>query len=520
MKLEKVPLEATGLFAPVFLDYLAGKSALKAFYNRKPQLASFEGQLAEKQLPTSTRQVLQKVLRQQYQGHAISGLVSSNLHLLSEPTTFTVTTGHQLNICTGPLYFIYKIITAINTCKALKAAYPAHDFVPVYWMATEDHDFEEINHFSLFGQKYTWETDQQGAVGRYNPSSLKAVLNQLPEAVPLFEEAYSTQPTLAQAVRHYVNALFGHEGLLVVDADDPQLKQVFAPVIKDDLLNHAANDLVEERSAKMASMGYKTQVYPRTINFFYLDNGLRGRIVRENREYKVLGTELVFTEAEILALVESHPERFSPNVILRPLYQEMILPNLAYIGGAAEVSYWLQLKGVFDHYKVPYPIVMPRNLALYLPRTVAKKRQKIAIDTADLFLGTTALKKRYVARNAQSELTIEEERNKLTCVFDQLIKKAVELDKSLEGWAGAEKNKLIKSLENIEKRLQKTEERKHETALKQLEAIKEKLFPNNGLQERTENFLNFYLNNNDFIHNLTVQFDPFDYRFHVLVDDE
>jgi len=155
-----------------------------------------------------------------------------------------------------------------------------------------------------------------------------------------------------------------------------------------------------------------------------------------------------------------------------------------------------------------------------LTKGLAKKRNKINIDTADLFLDLPALKKRYIARNSQDPVNLEQERNKMACIFDQITQKATALDKSLEGWAGAEKNKLIKGLDNIEKRLQKTEERKHDTALKQLENLKDRLFPNNSLQERHDNLLNFYLNNPEFIHTLTTHFDPFDYQFHVLTEEE
>lgn len=518
--LEKLSLAKTQQFDPIFLDYLAGESKLTPFYHRPPHLESFAEQFAEKQLSREERATLVEVLQQQYQSLDTSEAVADNIRQLADSKTFTVTTGHQLNIFTGPLYFIYKIVTVINACRRLQETHPDCRFVPIYWMASEDHDFEEISYFSLFGQTYTWETDQQGAVGRFHPNGLGKVLDSLPEKPALFEEAYRKQGTLADAVRCYVNALFGEEGLVVLDADSPVLKASFTSVIKDDLLNHTAKQRVEEMSTQLEELGYKTQVFPRDINFFYLHEQSRERIVRENDSFQVLNTDRSFSEEELLQEMEAHPERFSPNVILRPLYQEMILPNLAYVGGPSELAYWLQLKPVFEHYKVPFPILMPRNFALVINKTNAKKLRKVEISTADLFLNTQSLVKKFVEDNAETSISMKEEKAALAEVFEKIKEKVRAVDGSLEGFIGSEANKSFKSLSNIEKRLKKAEEQNQETAVKQLEGLKEKLFPEGTLQERKENFLNFYINNPHFIKELLDQFDPFDFQFHILNEGE
>nr|WKN38745.1 bacillithiol biosynthesis cysteine-adding enzyme BshC [Tunicatimonas sp. TK19036] len=520
MMLEKLSLADTQQFDPVFLDYLAGESKLQPFYHRSPQPESFQEQLAEKQLSAEQRSILVEVLQQQYQSLDTSEAVTENIRQLADSKTFTVTTGHQLNIFTGPLYFIYKIVTVVNACRSLQEKYPDYRFVPVYWMASEDHDFEEISYFNLFGQTYTWETQQTGAVGRFHPNGLTKVLDELPEKTPIFEEAYRKHETLADAVRCYVNELFKEQGLVVIDADNPTLKASFAPVIKDDLLNHTAKQKVEEASARLDEMNYKTQVFPREINFFYLHEQSRERIVRENDSFQVLNTDLSFSEEKLLQEVEEHPERFSPNVILRPLYQEMILPNLAYVGGPSEVAYWLQLKPVFEHYEVTFPILMPRNFALVINKTNAKKLRKVEISSSDLFLDTQALVKKFVEENADGNLSLKEEKAALAEVFERIKEKARVVDGSLDGFIGSEANKSFKSLSNIEKRLKKSEEQNQETSVKQLEGLKEKLFPGGTLQERKENFLNFYINNPHFIEELLEQLDPFDFQFHILNEGE
>ena len=299
-------------------------------------------------------------------------ILLENIQSLSESNTFTVTTGHQLNIFTGPIYFLFKLVTTINLSKKLKEYYPDFHFIPVYWMASEDHDFEEISYFNMFGEKYQWATGQTGAVGRFDPSSLADVLYQIDENVELFEKAYGRFHTLAGSVRFYVNELFGSEGLVVVDGDDSELKAQFATVTKDDILNQNAHQRVNETNKQLINLGYKLQASSRPINFFYLDD-FRRRIICEGENFKVLGSKIKFSKQEILSEIEHYPERFSPNVIMRPLYQEMILPNLAYLGGPAEIIYWLQLKGVFDYYKIEFPIIMPRNFGMIIHQKIAKK---------------------------------------------------------------------------------------------------------------------------------------------------
>lgn len=522
MRLEKIDLgEMSNYFSPIFLDYIEGNKSINPFYKYTPKLKSFEQAIGQRKgFSQETRELLHKVLTKQYENLPEKHQVSVNIDSLKAPKTFTVTTGHQLNIFTGPLYFIYKIVTVINTCKVLSEQYPDYRFVPVYWMASEDHDFEEINHFELFGKTYRWETTQKGPVGRFSTDSIQALLSDLPEHVPLFEEAYKKNKTLAAATRDYVHALFGEEGLVVVDADDPDLKRTFLPVIKDDILHHQANTLVENCNAALEANHYKGQIFPRKINFFYMENGLRERIVKEDNHYEVLNTDLSFSEEELLALIDSHPGKFSPNVVLRPLYQETILPNLAYIGGPAEVAYWLQLKTVFEHYETFFPILMPRNFAVIINKTNCKRLEKLALPYKDLFLPFHELKQKFIDKNVENGYHLEEERETVEAIYAAIKAKAVSKDKSLEGFVGAEAAKAMKGIENIVKRLQRAEERNQEVAIHQLEGLKEKLFPGGGLQERKENILNFYINTPEIIRHLLLYLDPFDFKFNVIMEDE
>lgn len=519
MQLKKIPLAETKSFSQFFLDYIQQKESLKSFYNRFPELKNFKDQISDKakSFPQKNRDVLVSALQKQYKSLTISEAVKKNVAALSDSRTFTVTTGHQLNIFTGPLYFIYKIVTVINACKKLKETYPEYNFVPVYWMASEDHDYDEIKYFKLYGKKYVWETNQKGAVGRFSPKGLDALAKELPGDVKIFLDAYSKNQTLSDAVRHYVNALFGNEGLVVVDADDRSLKSLIKNIIHDDVVECKTLSQVENTNKALEKLDYKPQVFCRDVNFFYLDNNLRTRIEKHGDEYHVLETNLKFTQKEIENLIENEPEKFSPNVILRPLYQEVILPNLAYVGGPAEVVYWLQLKSVFDLYKIPFPILMPRNFAMVMDEPTQRKFEKTGLDLSNLFEEKNFLFNHWTVKNTKHNLTVGQELHSTVHIFEELKKRAAAIDSTLAFFVGAEGKRAVNSLEKIEKKMLRAEKRLQSDKLGQIDAVKNSLFPNGGLQERTDNFLNFYQSDTQFISKLIQHFDPFDFKFNVLL---
>jgi bacillithiol biosynthesis cysteine-adding enzyme BshC len=512
MPSKQIALHSVGAFPKLFLDYISKNENLEKFYNQYPDIQGFKKIIEARKFTDDKRKTLVSVLKKQYQ--VLEN--KPNLDILLDTNTFTVTTGHQLNIFTGPLYVIYKIVTIINLAKKLKVEFPAYNFVPVYWMASEDHDFAEIASFNLFGKNFKWETEQKGAVGRMNPAELQTIFDELSEKPSIFEEAYLKNTTLSDAARQYMHELFGSENLVCIDADDSALKGIFSDVIKDDLLNNSANEIVTKTSIELNEMGYHTQITPREINFFYLQDGLRERIIKEDTVYKVLNSAFSFSEEEILKILDNHPENFSPNVVLRPLYQETILPNLAYIGGPSEVPYWLQLKGIFDHYGEQFPLLMPRNFALVINQASQKRLDKLGISVDELFADDVSLRRSYVERNSENSLSLAFEIDDVSEVFERILKKSLAIDQTMKGAVEAEKSKIISSLENLEKRIKKAEERNQETSVTQLLALKQKLFPDGGLQERKENFLNFYLNDKDFINKLLEAFDPIDYSFNII----
>jgi bacillithiol biosynthesis cysteine-adding enzyme BshC len=508
----------TGQFSPLFLDYLGKKNTLSPFYNQFPDLENFRNLTEAKNFPESTRKILSASIKEQYSGMDISEVTQQQIEKLGEENTFTVTTGHQLNLFTGPLYFIYKIVSTINLAEKLNQAYPESHFIPVYWMATEDHDFEEINYFKLDGKKYQWNTAQSGAVGDFLlDKSFKEFFRSVQHFVPdFFQEAYLESKTLSEAVRKYVHTLFGERGLLIVDGKMPELKGCFKEVIQDDVLNHKANELCESQTQKLEELGYKSQVFPREINFFYMVEGLRERIEKVGDIYKVLNTEISFTEKELLEEIESHPERFSPNVVLRPLYQEMILPNIAYLGGPAEVAYWLQLKSIFDHYQTPLPAIMPRNFALVLNTYAQRKVSKLELSEERLFEDFLLWKKEFVKGNAATDISLSEEKESLRQLFDKASNKISDLEKSLADAFAAAEVRAQKILDQLATKVRKAEEKKLSNQIRQREELLIYMNPGGSPQERVENFMKFYLEDEGFVESLYELFDPLDFGYMIL----
>lgn len=518
MQLDKVSLAESHAFTPFFLDYIQEHENLKPFYGRFPRTGNFRAQIEEKEksFPIENRKVLVESLRKQYEGFKLSSVIEENISKLEDPKTFTVTTGHQLNIFTGPMFFVFKIVTVINTCKKLKQQYPDYNFVPVYWMASEDHDYEEIKYFKLYGKKYTWETDQKGAVGRFNTKGLDKLAAEIPGENPIFKTAYSKQKTLAAAVRYYVNELFGSKGLLAIDADSNALKAEFRKVIREDVVNQVTKPIVDKTNRELEQLGYKTQVYCRDINFFHLDDKGRNRLEKDGDGYKVIDTDLVFSRSEVESKIDNQPAQFSPNVILRPLYQEMILPNIAYVGGPAEVIYWLQLKEVFTHFDTPFPILMPRNFGMIVDHEVSRKFSRTGLALKDLFEEKNRIFNNWVLAHTSHNLTTTTEQKASDAIFEELKTRASSIDTTLSTFVAAAQKSTASYLEKIEKKMMRAEKRLHADRLRQIESVKDTLFPNGSLQERTDSFLNFFHRDPGFIERLEQLFDPFDFRFNIL----
>lgn len=529
MKRITVPHSETRYFSPIVLDYLIAKDKLKPFCQYPVSLDSFRFAIEDKKNVQINRKALTETLQAQYRDTSVNKMVESNISSLLHDNTFTVTTGHQLCLFMGPLYFIYKIINVINLAEILKESYPSTHFVPVFWMASEDHGLKEVDHINLFGKTVKWEPGKEGAVGRMKTDSLKPVLEELTgmfgegdaaaELLRLFRNSYIKHSVLAEATRHLLNELFGEYGLVVVDGDDACLKNEFKDIIRKDISEQVSFKLCRETCGQL-SADYKTQAVPREIGFFYLKDNTRRRIVKKGNVYQVHHTDFSFTEKELLNEIDNHPERFSPDVMMRTLYQEKTLPNLAYIGGPAEVGYWLQYKKVFEYYNLNYPVLLLRNSALWIESRIAAKLQILRIEPEELFLEKNQLLALALRRLSSDEINLDKEKESIKRIYENLAEKAAKADSTLKSAVESELQKQFNAIGKLEAKMLKAGKRKHQDAIRQMENILNKLFPGNKLQERHDNFIPYYLKyGRQFIHILKKELKPLEMKVTVLLED-
>ncbi len=533
MSADSIKYPETNYFTPLILDYLSEKDELNEFYNRFPKIENFEAQIDEKRknYDHSIRKDLAEVLNDQYSNLSVSEKTRENIDSIKSEDTFTVVTGHQLNLFTGPLYFLYKIISTINLTKQLKDKYPDHNFVPVYWMATEDHDFEEINFFNLNGKKFKWNNADKRAgktaVGSLSTEGLEEVYKLFSAEIgggenaeflkDLFEKGYLEHDNLTDATRYIANEIFGEYGLVIIAAGDNRLKKHFVPYAKNELTEQKSLQQTSKAVEKLNALGYKVQVNPRDINLFYLDHEIRERVIAKNEKFFVNDTEISWSKEDILQELNSHPERFSPNVMLRPLYQEVILPNLCYIGGGGELSYWLELKSYFEAENITFPMLLLRNSALLQSEKQNDKRERLNISMHELFLKQHELINRKVRKISNIDIDFSPQKEHLVNQFQSMYELAEKTDESFLGAVKAQEVKQLKGLDNLEKRLLKAQKRKLKDEVERIARLQNDLFPNRSLQERQTNFSEYYVEyGSELIDKLMAELDPLESNFKIL----
>jgi bacillithiol biosynthesis cysteine-adding enzyme BshC len=527
----KIPYSETGYFSKLICDYINQNPALSPFYQAPPAAESLMHQIKLKQAVFSQEQrtVLSSRLEKQYHQSAVSEATQKNIDALKNPNTFTITTGHQLNLFTGPVYFLYKIASVVNLCKTLAKKYPSYNFVPVYWMATEDHDFEEINHFFFKGKKIAWQKDAKGPVGEIDTQGLGTVFSEFAKVLgdsvsekyikELFSNTYLKHTNLADATRFLVNELFAKEGLVIIDGNDAELKKQFVPVAKNEIENQLSYKIITHTTSQLVAAGYHEQVHPRELNLFYCKPGIRERIVAKPGGFSVLNTSLFFTKETLLSALQENPAYFSPNALLRPVYQEIVLPNLGYVGGGGELAYWFQLKDYFKKISVPFPILLLRNSVLFVSEKISKKLKKLDVPVEKLFLSPEALTAWFTKKNSELKIDFLPQKELLKNQFKALYVVASKTDKSFLGAVAAQEKKQLKGLETLEKRLLKAEKKQLKDKIDRLLALREALFPNRNLQERVCNFGELYVAFGDLFFTNLKELDPLALHFLILQEE-
>ncbi len=499
---EYIPYEQTGKFTSIVLDYISGAPSLKEFYSKLVSIEGTEQAIeARKNFPTD-RRLLVEGLQRQYESISDADSVLSNISLLSDVNTFTVCTAHQPNILTGHLYFIYKILHTVKLCADLKAKLPQYNFVPVFFMGSEDADLAELNHIVVDQNRYEWKTNQTGAVGRMKvDKGLLQLIDELSgrlsvekfgsEIIALIRECYQMNFTIEHATFLFVHHLFKSFGVVVLLPDTTIFKKPMISIFEQDLFSHTASELVNNTSGKL-SKSYNVQATPREINLFYLSDGIRNRIIQKDEKFIVYQTELVFSKEELLEELHTHPERFSPNVILRGLMQEIILPDIAFVGGGGELAYWLQLKNLFENFSVPFPVLVLRNSFAIIEKKYLDLLQKLNLKNTDLFNSQEKIFENIVRENSDHELNLSKEKDELSFIYNSIQQRVKQVDATLQQHTAALEKKQQNLLTALEKKMLRAEKKKFIARKNQLEKVFAELFPDGGLQERSENFTTYY----------------------------
>lgn len=504
-------------------DYLSGELKNKGLIDWDYTINQLEKNKS-REYSLETRKVVHEELTKQYSKFDLTAKEEEHLSLFSKENTFTITTGHQLMLLGGPMFFYTKIMDVIKLCKELSTV--DSPLIPVFWMASEDHDYEEISKVNLFGRVVECPGENKGPVGRIDSKYFESFLNQInqllgdseqyAEIKSIINKAFTEGENLSQITRLFVRGLFKEDGLLIIDGDSVALKSLFKPVAEKELFEKAVFR-ASDAHIKLLSKDYKIQVTPRELNLFYIEDEVRQRIIETEKGFSTPEGSYSWSVDEMTSLIQNNPEKISPNVILRPVYQEVVLPNLAYVGGAGEIAYWLELKPIFDGLKIDFPTPLVRTPYFIFPEKNAIWLEDQNIELLNLFGDIDVLVNEVVKSLSGDDISFEKEFKELKSFYDALKLKGERVQPQLEKMILGEEKRALSSLQNVEKRFVKADKQKHEQVLNKLRNIKGKLFPNNKPMERVDSFIPFLVNSNiEFKKQLLEASNLFDKKIYVL----
>ncbi len=510
-------------------DFVSSESLIQGLLPYSSNKEGIGKSILERQKYPVDRVLLTEVLRDQYKDFKTISSVDQNIELLSQENTFSVTTAHQPVIFLGPMYVIYKALSAVKLAEELKSEYPKFDFVPFFIVGGEDHDFEEISVIRIFQKEFKWNFESHGqSVGNISPQHMNTLFEELEDLfardpkgkslLDLMIKAYKSRSTLVYATQEILHLLMGQYGLVSIDMSDPRLKRSFIPSIKKEILQETSKPLVEKEQGRIQNMGFKVQAHARDINFFYQSEVGRKRIVREEDHYKILDTDLNFSKDEFEAIIESYPERFSPNVIMRPVYQSSILPDILYVGGGGELAYWAERVAQFEAFDVHFPALIRRSSITLINQNSLNKWEKLNFEAQDLIKNEKDLVKIFIDQEVSFDL--EHERRQLADQFEEISNKIKPLDASLMGKVAALQKSLEKDVSTLEKKVMASLKQKNQNTINKIQKIKQTVHSDKGLQERRDNVLGFYSQSSkDLIGELLDNIQVLPSRLHLLLMD-
>lgn len=503
--------------SPLFLDYLynfkkVAKYYIKDFRNEAIYEPHFRDVLSK--YPSDRKQVTQTI-KNQYISKRISAKTSQNIKLLEERNTLAIVTGQQLGLAGGPLYTIYKTITAIKLAAHLTAKYPDFNFVPVFWLAGDDHDFEEISSINLLNNENKVETiaykveeegeKEAGSVGGIRLeqeiedfiSGLEGALRPTEftqDVIHYISSIYRPGKSVAEAFSEMMFKFFDKYGLVIFNPQANDVKKLLIPVFKHELENYRAHATKLITISAGLDEEYHAQVKIRPINLFV--NNENGRYLLdplENNEFRLKRKKVKFSKDELLQLLESSPEMFSANVILRPVCQDWLFPTAFYVGGPAEISYFAQIVQLYKAFNLATPIAWPRISATIVEKSVQTLSQKFDLTINDYFelKGEIFNKVASMISEYDIEGKFEVAENRMANIFDDLKDYLSEIEKTLGDPVEKNKQRTLQYLVELKGKAEAARLRKHESTMNQLQKSYSMILPNDNLQEREINYFYF-----------------------------
>ncbi len=509
----------------LFTDYLYNFDKVKGYYKYnfrdKEEYIKLFKKRAEMQ--GEIRGTMYSILQNQYKNRQISEITGKNLSLLQEKTTLAVVTGQQLGILGGPLYTFYKIITAIKLCNNLNERYDDFHFVPVFWLEGDDHDFEEVKSINIIDENndlkkisYEDEAPEEENKGSVGFLKLNADINRFfdelnaelrdtefkNDVLSKLKSFYSEARTFKDAFRDLIFWLFDEYGLIIFDPQDPEIKKLLAPVFQKEISGFRAHSEKLVNVSARLEEEYHAQVKVRPINlFFHTDEG-RYLIEPVENDFRLKRKRKKFTYDELQSLIEKEPERFSPNVLLRPICQDYLLPTAFYVGGPSEISYFAQVTPLYSIYQLEPPIIFPRSSATLIEKNIASLLEKYELKIEDVFIPSDELKNNVLQIISPNSLddTFSHVSNEIELTYDRLKEKLFEFDKTIADASTKYRQKSIQYLDELKGKALDAQKKKHEVTLRQVDKLSTALFPASNLQERELNFIYFaYRYGTDFI---------------------
>jgi bacillithiol synthase len=513
----QLPTEAGG-YSELFYDYLYDYQEVSNFYPanfRDPR--AFSNLMSEIGARQYDRATLVSVLTEQNKRFGSTDKALDNIALLQKSTTYAIVTGQQVGLFGGPLYTILKTITAIKLSDRLKQKYPENDFVPIFWLEGEDHDFAEMNHIAVLdGENKPAKLEylpggmmperNLGPIGELPfdnfvenaIAQLESVLQKTDFTADLLtklRQSYVTGRTFSLSFTAWLNFLFEDYGLVFMSVNHPAFKKILSPLFTKEITEFPRTSQTVIRQSAELEETYHAQIKAKSLNLFLFHKGGRYLIEPREHDFSLKGTRHFLSKDELLRIALETPEQLSTNVVLRPIAQDTLLPTLAYVAGPSEVAYYAQLKPVYEEFGVLQPIVYPRASGSFLEERVERTMEKFALELPEFFEDAGKLTAKVADRisEVKADVLFGSAISTLHDALNELKFGLKEIDPTLVGALEGMKSKIDGNITVLKEKTVAAQKRRHETSMRQIEKAIAGLLPNGVLQEREISIL-YYMN--------------------------